>query len=87
VVREIFEQCHEPGAEVTYRGLTLTHPSWICGETTVWEVYDTEGCWIDSIRADAFRSVRELAEYLETLSEHPNRVAAVDATRPEQWTD
>jgi len=87
VVREIFEECHESGAELDYRSITLAKPDWMCDESTVWELYTAEGEYLDSIRVAAFRSARELEEYLDGVSEQQALSIAEDGTPREQWTD
>jgi len=86
VVREIFEECHEPGAELDYRSIRLTKPAWICDESTVWQLYGAEGGYLDSIRVAAFRSARELEEYLDDVSERQAMARAETADHEHLWT-
>lgn len=78
VVRELFEDCHAPGAGLSYDGVVVQKVEW-CDEHTLWRVFVGEQ-WVDSIRVGRFRSARALYDHLthlETVEVDPYAVPSV----------
>ncbi len=87
VVREIFEACHAPGSVVEYRAVRLEKPEWVCDDAPIWQVFDADGEYLDSLRIDAFRSARELQSYLDDMSEREAMGRVEKGGRRRQPTD
>ena len=67
VVRELFEDCHAPGAELSYDGVVVRKIEW-CDEHTLWRVFVGEQ-WVDSIRVGRFRSALGLYEHMKMVEQ------------------
>jgi len=74
-------------ATVEYRAVRLEKPEWVCDDAPIWEVYDADGEYLDSLRIDAFRSARELQSYLDDMSEREAMGRVEKGGRRRQPTD
>ncbi|WP_152423111.1 hypothetical protein [Natrinema versiforme] len=64
-VREVYEGCFQPGAEVSYRGLRLEKLEW-SAEPQPWRLF-RDGEWVASIRPDKYPSTVALQRDLDRV--------------------
>ena len=69
-VRELFEECHDPGASVDLDGqTTLQKIDWKDTDHTLWRVY-VDDQYATSIRISEFRDACQLQQRLDEIKEH-----------------